>query len=347
MKNSLRKRMRAEEGKVLVLVLAMLVVGGLVLAPLLGLGSTGLASGEVYERRAAELYAADAGVEDAIWKLQNPDVSELPHKECGDTPWTHSYSMPRVNDKTLSVTIDYLVGGLFKITSTATTDDGSSTTVLSYLEANYEGSEDGPVYDLVLEEGGQYDGTIKDQSVYSDGDLHVTENIEGGAVVYVVGDLTVDGNIEDHAQIYVTGDLVLTGTFRPGNIEDEVIVCVGGNLILEHCSENGVEIYVEGNLWAIGIENQPKICVEGTITVDKVEGQPTVCAGAGLDADEIEGGDIYAPPPHKPFPDCPMCCVDDCRICCECPLEFAGQGAGGGGEGAWGNWRVTTYLINP
>jgi len=60
-----------EKGYILILVLILLVVGGLVLTPLLGLMSTGLVSGTIYERKMDEYYAADAGVEDAVWKIQN------------------------------------------------------------------------------------------------------------------------------------------------------------------------------------------------------------------------------------------------------------------------------------
>jgi len=71
MRTGVKKAARDESGKILIMVLVLLVVGGLVLAPLLGLMSTGLMAGQVYEKKASELYAADAGVEDAIWKIAN------------------------------------------------------------------------------------------------------------------------------------------------------------------------------------------------------------------------------------------------------------------------------------
>ena len=53
--------------------LILLLIGGLMTAPLLSFMGSGLIAGEVYEARTAELYAVDAGVEDAIWKIQNQD----------------------------------------------------------------------------------------------------------------------------------------------------------------------------------------------------------------------------------------------------------------------------------
>jgi len=342
MRNSLKRRIGGEEGKVLVLVLAMLVIGGLVLAPLLGLGSTGLAAGRVYERKAAELYAADAGVEDGIWKLQNPDVSGLQHGGCAETKWSHSYPKKdeplfELNGKSIVVTIDYLGDGLFRITSTAS-ENGSSTTVLSYVQADYvEG------YDTVVENGGTYEGTVKNETVYGEGDLHITENLEEGAVVFVVGALTVGGNIEGDAQVYVMGDLTMSGF---SNIEGTAIVCVGGDLTIGHCSEDGVEVYVLGNLYGQGegngIENSARVCVEKNITVSKIENYPTVCSGEVLTVANNEGGYLYAEGYEYPFSECPMCCAE-CEICCVCPLQLEATG----GWGYWSDWKVTTYLINP
>jgi len=99
---------------------------------------TGILTGEVYETRTAELYAADAGVEDAVWKIQEGETPVCP----AAPNW--SYSIADVNGKSVQVSIEYLDEGIFRITSIAATDDGggtaavdSSTTVESYLSASY------------------------------------------------------------------------------------------------------------------------------------------------------------------------------------------------------------------
>lgn len=134
---------RNEKGSVLPLVLVLLVVGGLILTPLLGLMSTGLVSGQVYERKTDELYAADAGVEDAIWKVQH-QVEGVPVPTCDDPdpePWPYNMTddTNKVNGKDVEVTITYVnntTGELtYRIVSTAATaDTGSSTTVESYVQ---------------------------------------------------------------------------------------------------------------------------------------------------------------------------------------------------------------------
>ena len=59
-----------ESGQALVLVLTMLVLGSLVIIPVLGHVGTALKTGAVYEVKTEKLYAADAGVEDAIWQIK-------------------------------------------------------------------------------------------------------------------------------------------------------------------------------------------------------------------------------------------------------------------------------------
>jgi hypothetical protein len=75
-----KKAIRDEKGAALALALVLLVVGGLILAPLLGLMSTGLIAGQVYEKKAHEYYAADSGVEDAIWKITHNETLSYPYQ---------------------------------------------------------------------------------------------------------------------------------------------------------------------------------------------------------------------------------------------------------------------------
>jgi len=137
MKTVMKGAVRDERGNVLVMVLILLVVGGLILTPLLGLMSTGLVSGQVYEKKTDELYAADAGVEDACWQLKQmvQDPAKVPASP-EEPPLT--YSLQSLNDKEIEVTIDMISGtvgdGIYKVTSTATSTSGSNTTIVSYVQ---------------------------------------------------------------------------------------------------------------------------------------------------------------------------------------------------------------------
>ncbi len=73
----LRSAKREEAGQAFILVLILLLVGGLIIAPLLAFMGTGLQSGQVFEQKTSELYAADAGIEDGIWQVQFDELESL------------------------------------------------------------------------------------------------------------------------------------------------------------------------------------------------------------------------------------------------------------------------------
>lgn len=63
---------KKESGQVFILALILLLVGGLIIAPLLSYMSSGLIVGQTYEQKMDEVYAADAGAEDAIFNIIYP-----------------------------------------------------------------------------------------------------------------------------------------------------------------------------------------------------------------------------------------------------------------------------------
>jgi len=135
MKMYCNRLVREEKGKVLIMVLILLVVGGLVLTPLLGLMQTGLIAGQLYERKTAELYAADAGVEEAIWGIQNDNLV-----------WSgNHYELETIslNDKDVDVEIyrKELDGStpchpsyMYQIISIATSGDRGATKIEAWLD---------------------------------------------------------------------------------------------------------------------------------------------------------------------------------------------------------------------
>jgi len=66
------RKENGEKGQALIVVLVLLTFGSLIIAGLLGFMGTGAKSGAVFHRKTAELYAADAGVQDAVWYLYHP-----------------------------------------------------------------------------------------------------------------------------------------------------------------------------------------------------------------------------------------------------------------------------------
>jgi hypothetical protein len=109
----------------LAMVLLFLMLGAIILTPLLVFMQTGVKAGRVYESKAQEFYAADAGVEDAIWNITYANLT---------TPATYTLA-DEVNNRTTNVTVEPVSGGGhsgYKITSTATSNSGSNTTIECY-----------------------------------------------------------------------------------------------------------------------------------------------------------------------------------------------------------------------
>ena len=196
MKTVVKGAIRNEKGNVLILVLILLVVGGLILTPLLGLMSTGLLAGQVYEKKMDEYYAADAGVEDAIWKIMHPDsIPSDSWKPCDDRPDWDVYEYPKtlsVGNKSVEVVVyrkdwDLRTCGeniTYQVLSTAVTDDSSGTaaidsssTVESYVDAEF----------VVM--------NLLDNAITSQGDIDLGSNSVVNGKVQYGGELTGQGTV--------------------------------------------------------------------------------------------------------------------------------------------------------
>ena len=76
----LMKRSNSDQrGMALLLTLILMGLGMLLLVPLLSFMATGLnTTYQVFDPKARELYAADAGVREALWRIRSQDVYPLP-----------------------------------------------------------------------------------------------------------------------------------------------------------------------------------------------------------------------------------------------------------------------------
>jgi hypothetical protein len=97
------KLSKDEGGYALIVVLVMLIVGSITMVPLLLLMTAGLTSSHHHEERMVRFYSADAGIEDAAYKIQNDDEN-LP-QNAGDT---YPYQILDVNGYQIDVSIENL-----------------------------------------------------------------------------------------------------------------------------------------------------------------------------------------------------------------------------------------------
>ncbi|MFC1916010.1 hypothetical protein ACFLW4_04870 [Chloroflexota bacterium] len=99
------KLIRNEKGQALVVVLGFMVLGGLTIAPLLAHMRTGLSAGRGYMEQIELDYAADAGIEDALWKTNNEEVPIDPD----DYVTEFNYALSEdINDKAVTINIKQL-----------------------------------------------------------------------------------------------------------------------------------------------------------------------------------------------------------------------------------------------
>ena len=235
----------------MMLALLLCVVGGLVMAPLLGLMSTGLITGQIYEDKTLQLYAADAGVEDAVWKIQE-GVEELPGPACGGQPpnyWSYNVTddTNTINGKDVEVTITYVDSLSYQVVSTAA-DGRSATQIEAYVvgetvSANYSG-----MTDHIITSQGEYDVKDKVVLVYAEGH----EPVE-----------YYDGDWPDEPD-----ELEMFALFYWLDVEDEMHYYGDTTIDLEGQNLNLGPFYVEGQLEIVNsIATNPTVTLNGTIYV--------------------------------------------------------------------------------
>jgi len=246
MKVGVKGLARDEKGAAMILVLLLLLVGGLITAPLLAFTGNGVLNGEVYEDRTAEVYAADAGVEDALWRIQHGDVVLCPGNP------SYGYPIPDSNGKTVNVTITSVTDfqglpnltGTYRIESTAM-GDGSSTGIEAYVTAkNKYGDYAGLLNQIVITQGEieaakkvylcyteghgpleNYNGTwpkqseladfywqdVKDEEPYSSSTINIAGVDSTIGPLYRDGTLDIKNSSGTPATLQLTGTLYVTG----------------------------------------------------------------------------------------------------------------------------------------
>jgi hypothetical protein len=136
------KIFKSETGQVLPMALILLVLGGLLVVPTLNFMSTNLNANRQIDTVNSELYAADAGVEEIVWNIENNIHDEVDNPDGIVLPGVSDPPLPfalDLNGKAVNAELSRVAGSLYKITSTATSPDGHDTTVECYirLQADY------------------------------------------------------------------------------------------------------------------------------------------------------------------------------------------------------------------
>ncbi|MFC1910746.1 hypothetical protein ACFLXC_05640 [Chloroflexota bacterium] len=168
---------KQEHGQVLILlVLIIFVCSIVVIVPLLNFMTTGLVTVKNQGLNIQEIYAAEAGVHDAFWKIKYV-VSGVP-KETSDPPLEYEIE-GGVNGKSVSVTISYIDSDTYRVHSVATNPGtGHQRTIDSDLNASGGGLDLSNFTDKALTSPGTI--TTKTSDVIN-GDIWTGTSYDGNA----------------------------------------------------------------------------------------------------------------------------------------------------------------------
>lgn len=142
---------QGEEGAAFLIVLVMMTVGGLLIVPTLNFISTSVRTGEVFEEKLEALYAAEAGVEDALWRMVNDEPSYFPY----------SYELTGINGMTVSVIID-------AVTAIAGQDIGLGGVHDEFLIITKSAVYNDGIYDYTLTVANEGTGNVKVEMILID-----------------------------------------------------------------------------------------------------------------------------------------------------------------------------------
>jgi len=309
----MKRLIRDEKGQAMLLAVVLLLISGLTVSSLLSYTGTGVVTGRVYESKVAELYAADAGVEDAVWKIQMGELELCPGQ-------TDTYNMTDVNGKTVEVTITYLGNWTDAIThsiqSTAA-GDGSGTRIDAYVFAKNRYGDYAGLLDQILTSPGEIDVANKVILEYPEGadpypyypedwpQLWELEEFYGGQVangthyytdtvidilgvdtplgpLYVDGTLEIKNSSSTPASVNLTGPIYVTGDTKIGVNGKEMTLNLGGDTLF-------VSSNTTGNQKALIIGGQCTAAGPGVIVVmGDIEFKPKSQVG-----EEQGGGPIF------------------------------------------------------
>ena len=284
-----------KKGHILTMTLLIMMVGAIILGLLFQYLGASLVLAIKSEERAITYYAADSGVEDAVYWLQQykKPVDYWAWDE-GEQLWTRDgYD---IGDRTVNVNVENTRNDIYKITSTAFTDEGKSTTIESYvrtLTMNLSTLGNAAITSnntVTIKSGTMITGNVS----VPDGDVWRVDNkgtINGSIIPLVEPWPTAEeisdifwfdiANLDPFPDLYI--DTTFTSTigplYREGNLE------IMGSVQNGYAALNGT-VYVTGNLdmgkggagkdFILDLNGQ-SIFVEGTLQIyDKC-----TIAGAG------------------------------------------------------------------
>jgi hypothetical protein len=249
---------KQEHGHVLILlVLIIFAFSSFAMVPLMNFVRTGIVTAKNTGLHTQEIYAAEAGVRDGIWKIQRV-YPGLPVKD-GEPPLEYTTS-DNINGSSVDTDISWISWETYRIHSLATNlKTGHKITIDSDLCIDPTGGLDLTAFTKDAMTSPGEIRTFPGDKIYGDVRVEHTENITGPGVVY--GDIT-EGPItgwptEDLLEMYFLRQVDTSSPYSSSTIDVSIPAQRGhlyaagysnGNYVITGSAELTGVIFVEGNL---------------------------------------------------------------------------------------------------
>lgn len=181
---------KRQDGVALPSVLALFAIGSLLIVPSINYVATNLNAGMMAEEEFKGILAADAGVEDALWKIKNDTPASLPY----------SYQITDINGLSVDITID-------EVDTLASVEVGDTKEHAEWLVVEPLVTYDAGIYSYTLSVNNTEEGNIWINTILIDFPPGV--EYESGTTVseILTGNITVSGSPTTGITIVWTDDL--------------------------------------------------------------------------------------------------------------------------------------------
>ncbi len=225
------KRFASDRGITLPIVLVMLLIGALLIIPTMDLLSTGLKSNIIADEADMSLYAADAGIEKALWHIQYDSGFALPEE--GESVSVDFTDDANGNTVIVSILNEGILG--YKVTSVAANDiSRTSTTIITYVTITQTPTSS--IFD--------YAAASLNGNVDITGAVHVFSDPPGEGDIFAnLGDVNISGSSHIEGNAAATGVVNSTGAAAVDGQQIEAAAALDADLFRAELDSITAEIF--------------------------------------------------------------------------------------------------------
>jgi hypothetical protein len=262
---------RGEKGQALIIAMILMLLGSLIIVPMLAYMGAGLKAGTIQEERTGELYAADAGVEDALWHIHDVNrLKQLIQEITGETlpdDWTpEDYTgWPIVYEP-----INDMNGECVEVEIYLDSDDDEI-----YFNINSVGKEDtaDSKYTTIDAHVSGLKFNLLDNAITSKGTVDLKSTVYGGDVIWCTGeeppqDQVIGGDVVQNCDVDWPEAALFSRIYLDQVLDDPSHEEVSGNeTITLNNDQNIGPLYVDGDLTIQSAKKDVTLTLQGTVYV--------------------------------------------------------------------------------